>query len=145
MATGDLHNTGSATDNYIEKYLPFELQKLISENMLSVLKRPLFNNKKKIIDMKPEDIKNLEVYKKFRSSEFGIYKKLHDRVIDDHGVPNLNKRQYNMPGYTEVFKADERVAYDLEPMEESESEYEEPDIFVSKDLRAKLNFKRHKK
>jgi hypothetical protein len=30
MATGDLFNTGQATDNYIEKYLPFKLQNLIS-------------------------------------------------------------------------------------------------------------------
>jgi len=43
-ATADNFNTQLATDNYIEKYLPFAMQEQISENILSCLSRPLHHN-----------------------------------------------------------------------------------------------------
>ena len=65
--------------------------------------------------MTAEDTKNLKQYGCFRKLEQDVYKELHDKIIDDHGVSNLQKRQYNMPGYTEVLKHDgERKTYELE-------------------------------
>ena len=92
MATGDLFNTGQATDNYIEKYLPFALQALISRNMLASITRPLLKKKKKQSQMSKEDDKNLKNYTSFRNCEYAIFKEMHDEIMEDHGVSNLAKR-----------------------------------------------------
>ena len=49
----------SATDNYVEKYLPFLVQELITENLLSVMPRPLLHERKKQAELTKEDIKEL--------------------------------------------------------------------------------------
>ena len=40
FATYDNYRVSCATDNFLEKYLPFQIQELISKNMLSVVKKP---------------------------------------------------------------------------------------------------------
>ena len=74
-------------------------------------------------------------------------------VIEDDGEPTLQKRQFGMRGYKAVLSGGERPEFELRalyddvvPLEETESEYEEaPDVFTSRDLRAKFKFKRHVK
>ena len=62
MATADNFNTILATDNYIEKYLPFNMQNLISENIMTILKRPLFGNKRKLLELSEADVVELKRY-----------------------------------------------------------------------------------
>lgn len=40
FATYDNFRVIRATDNFIEKYLPFQIQDICSRNMLSIVKRP---------------------------------------------------------------------------------------------------------
>ena len=40
FATYDNFRVIRATDNYIEKYLPFKVQSMISSNILSFIKKP---------------------------------------------------------------------------------------------------------
>jgi hypothetical protein len=70
-------------------------------------------------------------------------------VIIDDGKPTLHKRQYGMAGYRMVLMNEERNEYDLkatytdlEFQDETDSDgYDEPDMFTSKDHRAKFKFK----
>ena len=39
-ATYDNFRVIRATDNYIEKYLPFKIQSMVSQNVLSFIKKP---------------------------------------------------------------------------------------------------------
>jgi len=56
MAITDNFNTILATDNYIEKYFPLNMQNLISENMLSILNRPLFKSNRKLLELKEDEM-----------------------------------------------------------------------------------------
>jgi hypothetical protein len=40
FATYDNFRVIRATDNFVEKYLPFQIQEIVSENILSFVKRP---------------------------------------------------------------------------------------------------------
>ena len=91
-ATGDNFAVLLATDNYVQKYLPFKTQEQISENILSILNRPLFNNKRKLIDMSAEEKKHLQRYQNYRTREQHILNKLHEVVMEDNGQPTLGKR-----------------------------------------------------
>lgn len=83
-----------ATDNYIEKYLPFKIQNIVSECVFSTM-----------------DIhsKEFEAYKQF---EYKAYKKIHKIVLADEGIPNLKKRAYQMPGYRKILDKDEKNYYE---------------------------------
>jgi hypothetical protein len=83
-----------ATDNYIEKYLPFKIQSTISESLFSFLE------------------KDCEDYKKFKAFEYIAYKRIHKFVLQDEGIPNLKKRGYQMPGYKKILEKDERDIYE---------------------------------
>lgn len=152
MAITDNFNTILATDNYIEKYFPLNMQNLISENMLSILNRPLFKSNRKLLELKEDEMEQLKKYQKFRKVESRIITNFHKKIIDDDGNPTLAKRQYGLKGYRQVLINKERSEYEMKamyqdtlPLEESDSEYEDPDIFTSKDLRHNLKFKRHVK
>lgn len=76
-----------ATDNYIEKYLPFRMQNMISESIMSFM--TLTHNEKH--HGKPEEQcitdfreKTINKYKQF---EYKAYKLLHRDVITDCGIP----------------------------------------------------------
>jgi hypothetical protein len=83
-----------ATDNYIEKYLPFKIQNMVSESLLSFLER------------------ETDAHKRFKQFEYQAYKRIHKFVISDEGIPNLKKRGYQMPGYKKILEKDERDIYE---------------------------------
>jgi hypothetical protein len=91
--------------------------------MLGMLNRPLFNNKKRLIDMSDNDKNDQKTYKKFRQEETKIYEELHKVVMNDNGQTNLNKRQYDHPGYTKVPKKGERHLCKLDPERSFDREY----------------------
>mmetsp|Transcript_35954 Transcript_35954/g.34973 ORF Transcript_35954/g.34973 Transcript_35954/m.34973 type:complete len:132 (+) Transcript_35954:578-973(+) len=67
------------TDNYIEKYLPFTIQAMISETVGS------FTSKRE------QD--------RLREYEGAKYKELHRLVLADQGIPNLPKKTYNRESF----------------------------------------------
>ena len=83
-----------ATDNYIEKYLPFKIQNMVSESLFSFLD------------------KDSETFKKFKQFEYTAYKKIHKFVLSDEGIPMLKKLGYQMPGYKKILEKDERDIYE---------------------------------
>jgi len=102
--------------------------------------------------MSAEEKNHLNRYQNYRKREDHILKKLHKVVLEDNGHPTLAKRQYGIKGYRKVLVNEERGEYELratyndtEPLEESEPESDVHEIFTSKDHRAKMKFKRHKK
>ena len=40
FATYDNFRVIKATDNFVEKYLPFQIQEIVSRNMYAIVKRP---------------------------------------------------------------------------------------------------------
>ena len=80
FATQDTYRTLLATDNYLEKYLPFKMQEIVSDNI------------KHAFDQIPESVKKL------REFEYQKYKDQHRIVMTDSGLPNLEKRGYIVPG-----------------------------------------------
>ena len=49
---------------------------------------------------------------KFKNFELKIYTSLHKHVINDQGIPSLNKRQYIIPGFNKILTEDERELYE---------------------------------
>ena len=68
-----------ATDNYLEKYLPFRIQNMVSASVHSILSS------------------NQEQQRRFRVEETKTYKQLHKLVLLDDGIPTLKKRSFQMP------------------------------------------------
>ncbi|CDW82634.1 UNKNOWN [Stylonychia lemnae] len=66
------------TDNYIEKYQPFFIQAMINESISQVVKKEKMN--------------------KLKEFEHNKYREWHKQVLNDTGMPNLQKRVYMMPG-----------------------------------------------
>lgn len=83
-----------ATDNFLEKYLPFKIQNIVSESLLSFLE------------------KDSQHFKDFKQFEYMAYKRIHKFVLQDEGIPNLKKRGYQMPGYKKILEKDERDIYE---------------------------------
>jgi len=97
FATYDSFRVLKGTDNYLEKYLPFLVQNLISQNFSSILMAPPKNK----MDSKTgkitlvagrdtwtaEEKKNYERYEAFKKSEYEIYKEFHNKVLNDDGNP----------------------------------------------------------
>ena len=73
----DLMRNIQATDNYIEKYLPITLQNYITETLSNV-------------------IENRKILGRLLKYDIQIYKRLHERILGDEGVPSLNKRDYEI-------------------------------------------------
>lgn len=83
----DLNSNLVTTDNYLDKYLPFRMQNLISETLDSVLDE--------------YHLRRLTAYEKEK------YKKMHDDILNDNGKPSFDKsyegvRIYQMEG--RIFK-----------------------------------------
>ena len=65
----DIDKNLTTTDNYLDKYLPFRIQNLISETLENVLDK--------------EQIQKLTIF------EGEKFKSLHERILADNGEPNL--------------------------------------------------------
>lgn len=115
-ATYDTFRVQKSTDNYIEKYLPFVCQNMISQNLSAIFrKRPLdyidketgqvvqVNNfgegKTKFSEIETFEF---ELHDRFKDNEYQIYKERHAVVLNDLGVSNLKKSAFRMPGYKRV-------------------------------------------
>ena len=111
-ATYDSFRALKATDNYLEKYLPFLIQNLISANFKFMLVSPPKNQ----IDEKTGTLifapdrsewtakqkKEYEFYESFKENEYEIYKGFHSAVLNDDGNPKLKKTGFKVPGYRTV-------------------------------------------
>ena len=96
-----------ATDNFLEKYLPFRLQNLISESVLSLLGDSRSGARAAKEEPSGEPAQLLERFRqqcvdRYKSFEYRAYKRLHRVVFSDEGIPTLKKRAYRMPGYRKV-------------------------------------------
>mmetsp|Transcript_31988 Transcript_31988/g.48966 ORF Transcript_31988/g.48966 Transcript_31988/m.48966 type:complete len:107 (-) Transcript_31988:2392-2712(-) len=60
--------------------------------------------KKKSKQEKPRTLKFL-----FEEYQHLVFKNLHRDVITDNGIPNLKKRNFQMPGSREILNNDERI------------------------------------
>ena len=130
-----------ATDNFLEKYMPFKIQSMISDNIFATVEpieeqfdqqkqqlkelqkriKELENMGKEVDDGKQlDDIlkmqgskqkKYLKLKEIFTQHEFQVYKGLHKVVMKDHGIPLLKKRGFVMPGQKKVLSEDEREEY----------------------------------
>jgi len=78
MGVEDVYWNLRSTDNYIEKYLPIKMQTFITETLISII-----NNRKILGRLLNYDIKK--------------YKGMHELILSDTGLPNLNKRGYKIP------------------------------------------------
>jgi hypothetical protein len=50
---------------------------------------------------------------KFKNFELKLYSSLHKQVINDQGIPSLNKRQYIIPGFNKILTDGERELYEF--------------------------------
>jgi hypothetical protein len=82
-AVQDTFRTLLATDNYLQKYLPFQMQGIVSENFKAVFKG---NSEFQDIFMKQKDFEYLK------------YKELNKNIMVDNGIPNLQKRGFYLSG-----------------------------------------------
>jgi len=78
-------NRGITTENYLEKYLPFRIQNIISENFHNT-----FETKIRLAFLEFEKQK---------------YKTLNDIILSDDGKPNLNKTEHYIPPLEKIEKA----------------------------------------
>jgi hypothetical protein len=101
-ATEDNFRTLLATDNYIEKYLPFRLQAMISDSMFSIFPRQKALESKYPDDLTTEERIDLKKHALYSKHDQNVYKVMHSVVLQDDGMPTLKKSAYNMPGYRKV-------------------------------------------
>ncbi len=77
-ATQDNFRQLLATDNYLEKYQPFFIQGMISEAMNFIMDK--------------------DEKRKLKQFEHLKYREWHKTVLNDTGIPTLQKRGFIMPG-----------------------------------------------
>ena len=131
-----------ATDNYLEKYMPFMIQNLISQNLKVLLVSPPKNE----IDVKTGKItlapdrsewtqkekKEFERYESFKANEYEIYKSFHSAVLNDDGNPKLKKTGFKMPGYRTVLgKRLDEYEIDNEVLYQKTEEVERSDAKIA--------------
>lgn len=114
FATYDNFRVIRATDNFIEKYLPFQIQEIVSENILGFVKRPF--SVEQIMNgvdmtMSKEQKAELERYESFKAVEYDSYKKFHRAVLNDDGIPRIKKTTFRMPGYRQILDYDQEEGY----------------------------------
>lgn len=51
-----------------------------------------------------EELKEKEIYYKFKEFEYETYKAIHKIVLADNGNPKLKKTAFRMPGYRKVLQ-----------------------------------------
>lgn len=106
-ATYDNFRVIRATDNYIEKYLPFTMQALISRNLCSFLKDKELDTMQKrkkheVVVLTKEELAEQERFKNFKHVEYQIYKDFHRIAVNDDGIPKIKKTSFRMPGYRQI-------------------------------------------
>ena len=79
----DLHRNLQATDNYIEKYYPITLQNYITDTLSTV-------------------IDNKKILGRLLKYDMGLYKKLNQQIIDDEGIPSLNKQYFEVTDLEDI-------------------------------------------
>ena len=52
---------------------------------------------------------NYEMFERFKTNEYEIFKKMHVVVLNDNGNPNLKKTGFSMPGYKKVSKQGDKM------------------------------------
>lgn len=112
FATYDNYRVLKQTDNYLEKYLPFMVQNIVSLNINSFLKpapKEKFDTETgQVEEAKPRDEWTMsetlshDWYENYKAVEYDIYKDFHRAVLNDDGVPLLKKTAFRMPGYRKV-------------------------------------------
>lgn len=100
-----------STDNYLEKYLPFRIQGMLSESLFAFL----------------EDVGGPALLN-YKKHEAAVFKTLHRVVIDDDGRPSLKKKAFVLPGYKKIIDLDEvlrqeRIDNVLNNLEQKEYEH----------------------
>ena len=111
-AVYDNYRVLKATDNYIEKYLPFTLQNMVSKNILTILsKKELANEQSKQTEKQKLD---QELYNKFKLFEYETYKEIHRVVLADDGNPKLKKTAFSMPGYRKIMGERGLAQYEID-------------------------------
>eukprot|EP00347_Sterkiella_histriomuscorum_P000315 403376352 len=80
-AAQDNYRSLLSTDNYLEKYQPFFMQHMISDSIAQVVK------KDKVLKLKEYE------HNKFRD--------WHKQILNDTGLPQLQKRHYMLPGQSQ--------------------------------------------
>lgn len=80
-----------ATDNYLEKYLPFKIQSMISHSLYTF----------------SEDM-DISVRRKYKRYEVEVFDKLHRLVVSDEGIPTLKKRAFEIAGFRKVMTIKDR-------------------------------------
>ena len=117
FATYDNFRVIRATDNFIEKYLPFQTQALISDSILSFLKKPYTAEDVrtgKDMRLTAKEKKALAVYDAFKEQEYRTYKEHHRVILNDDGNPTLRKTVFRMPGYRQILADDELEEYEID-------------------------------
>lgn len=115
----DLHRSLQATDNYLEKYQPIKLQNFITETISNV-------------------IENKKVLGRLLKYDIELYKILHQRIIDDEGVPTLDKKEYEIPDMDTIRR---KIAI-IEDMNINDDSEELPSDYSTKKLQKKRKRKR---
>ena len=105
MATYDNFRVVRATDNFLEKYLPFQIQDLISRNISSFIKKP-FTDEEILagadLRLNPEQQKMQNNFDAFKEIEYKIYKENHRRILNDDGLPSIKKTAFRLPDFHQV-------------------------------------------
>ena len=116
-ATYDNFRVIRSTDNFIEKYLPFQMQEIVSHNIGSFVKRAFTAEQiaqGADLTMTKEKAEQQERYNAFKQAEYDMYKRFHRAVLQDDGVPNLKKTSFRMPGYRKILSFNEEEAYTID-------------------------------
>lgn len=120
-AAYDIHRVLKQTDNFIEKYLPFTIQNIVSKNINSFLHPPpkaKFDAESgKTQPPKPREewtqAESLcyDWYEKYKAAEYDVYKEFHRVILNDDGVAALKKTAFSMPGYRKVLEGSKIQEY----------------------------------
>ena len=84
FATYDNFRVIRATDNYIEKYLPFKTQAMISSNILSFIKKPYGATdyrQGKGLSLTEKEKKTLKIFEDFKDQEYKSFKDFHRMIL----------------------------------------------------------------
>lgn len=123
FAVYDNFRVQKATENYIEKYLPFTIQNMISRNIYEVLPNPQVKTTDEfgdqlldyqVVPLTGEEEAQADRFRKFKQFEYECYKEIHKTVLGDDGNPTLKKTGFRMPGYRKIITQEEQYEIDNE-------------------------------
>ena len=136
-ATYDNFRCLLATDNYLEKYLPFRVQAMVSASILSYLpNHKAVQDEKdstgKYLQYTAQEMNEIRQFAYFKSHEQRVFKELHSHVLSDDGLPTIKKSAFKMPGYRAVaaeIEVDIKHSLDEQQFDEiKERDSEEEDL-----------------